>query len=151
MWLADRSPNSCRLLPRVVSFISFFPSKSALYCLWRICNWETSFPSGPSLSSSNIDRCLYYGYGQPPHILMRTPNRYCLKLPSYPSLESQVLLLLHYRMVSHRSQTQIAPFIVVTCRERAWLAWFWLLIKQKWSRLQHMLAWGPSQMQIEGN
>lgn len=35
--------------------------------------------------------------------------------------------------------------------ESAGLAWFWLIIEQERSGLQHKLAWGPSWVQTEGN
>jgi hypothetical protein len=35
--------------------------------------------------------------------------------------------------------------------ESAGLAWFWLIIEQERSGLQHKLAWGPTWVQTEGN
>lgn len=53
-----------------------------------------------------------------------TPNRYCPKLPSLPSAESQAVLFSHHRTVSRRFHTWISPPILVTGRESpAGLVW----------------------------
>lgn len=126
-------------MPYCTGLISFFAS-----CLQRIRDCDTSFPSGPSWSRHFPHQSPHLDYRCRPrsHTPLKTPDRYCPKLPS-KCAELQALRLSHYRMVPPRSRTRSLGLFWLLA-ERARLAWFGLLMKQKWPGLQRTLAWGPS-------